>query len=150
MSAAGDDKVPDSGASYLGFDFGLRRIGVAVGQRITATAQPVQTLPAHDGAPDWAAVRALMNTWQPAALIVGLPLQLDGSEQAISQRARAFGAALAKRCHLPVHYVDERFSSREAESRFVEQRKAGTKRRRDAAALDAVAAAIILENWLNQ
>lgn len=140
----------DANAQFLGFDFGLRRIGVAVGQRITATAQPVQTLPAHDGVPDWVAVRKLINTWQPAALIVGLPLQLDGSEQEISVRARAFGKALSKRCQRPVHYFDERFSSREAEARFIEQRKAGTKRRRDVAALDAVAAAIILENWLNQ
>lgn len=140
----------DTSAQYLGFDFGLRRIGVAVGQRITATAQPVQTLLAHDGVPDWAAVRTLIDTWRPAALIVGLPLQLDGSEQEISQRARAFGKALNKQYQRPVHYFDERFSSRDAQARFVEQRKAGTKRRRDAAALDAVAAAIILENWLNQ
>lgn len=142
--------VEDANARYLGFDFGLRRIGVAVGQRITATAQPVQTLPAIDGVPDWNAVRTLVGLWQPAALIVGLPLQLDGNEQEISQRARAFGKALTRHCQLPVHYVDERFSSREAEAHFVMQRKAGTKRRRDAAALDAVAAAIILENWLNQ
>ncbi|MDN5924064.1 MAG: Holliday junction resolvase RuvX [Xanthomonadales bacterium] len=147
-----EDQIPaaDPGARYLGFDFGMRRIGVAVGQRITASAQPLLTLAARDGVPDWTALDSLMRNWHPAALIVGLPLQLDGSEQDISRSARAFGAALSKRCQLPVHYFDERFSSREAEARFIEQRKAGTKRRRDAAALDAVAAAIILENWLNQ
>lgn len=130
----------------LGFDFGLRRIGVAVGQTLTASARPLATVN-HGDAPDWARIDALLREWRPVALVVGLPLGLDGGEQPITRRARAFGVALTERSGLPVHYHDERYSSREADARFVAQRQAGTKRRRHAADLDAMAAAIILESW---
>ncbi|HET6633017.1 MAG TPA: Holliday junction resolvase RuvX [Rhodanobacteraceae bacterium] len=142
--------VAGGDARYLGFDFGLRRIGVAVGQSLTASARPLRTLAAHDGVPDWQPLDALVAEWQPAALVVGLPLDVDGNEQPISRAARAFAAALASRYRCPIHFCDERYTSREANARFVEQRRAGSKRRRDAAALDAAAAAIILETWLSR
>ena len=143
MSAT--DAAPPSGCCF-GFDFGLRRIGVAVGQTLTASARPLATV-SHGDAPDWERIDALLREWRPQALVVGLPLGLDDGEQPITRRARAFGAALATRSGLPVHYQDERYTSREADARFVAQRQAGTKRRRHAADLDAVAAAIILESW---
>jgi putative Holliday junction resolvase len=149
MSATADSTVHASAnACYLGFDFGNRYIGVAVGQGLTGTARPLETLAASGGAPDWRRIAALVAEWRPAALVVGLPLTLEGNEQSISTRARAFGAELAERHGRPVHYCDERLTSREAAARFAEQRHAGTKRRHHAANLDAMAAAIILESWL--
>lgn len=134
----------------LGFDYGTRRIGIASGNRISASAQPLQALPAQAGEPDWRRVDALLSEWKPEALVVGLPLMLDGSDQTITRRARAFADALQKRYALPVHLIDERHTSQEATRRFAAQRAAGLQRRRGAANLDSVAAAIILESWLRE
>lgn len=135
--------------TLLGFDFGLRRIGVAVGQTATRTANPL-TVIRHGDAPDWDALAALMAEWRPAAAVVGLPLDGAGEETEMSRRARRFGAQLGDRFGLPVYFSDERLTSRAAEAGFAERRAAGRARRRDAAKLDAVAAGIILENWLGQ
>lgn len=132
----------------LGFDYGARRIGVASGNRISQTAQPLPILMVSDGQPDWGRVDALLAEWRPEALIVGLPLTLDGGEQKITRGARAFAAALEQRSGLPVHRVDERHTSQEAARRFAAQRASGAARRRDAANIDSLAAAVILESWL--
>jgi putative Holliday junction resolvase len=132
----------------LGFDFGARRIGVASGNRIVATAQPLPALTASAGKPDWTRIGALLAEWKPEALVVGLPLALDGGEQAITRGARAFAEALGQRSGLPVHLVDERHTSQEAARRFAAQRASGSARRRDAANIDSLAAAVILESWL--
>lgn len=132
----------------LGFDYGARRIGVASGNRISQTAQPLPILMVSDGQPDWGRVDALLAEWRPDALIVGLPLTLDGGEQKITRGARAFAAALEQRSSLPVHLVDERHTSQEAARRFAAQRASGAARRRDAANIDSLAAAVILESWL--
>ncbi|MBS0430952.1 MAG: Holliday junction resolvase RuvX [Proteobacteria bacterium] len=134
----------------IGFDFGMRRIGIASGNRISASAQPLPTLPARGGEPDWNRVDALLAEWNPQALVVGLPLTLDGGEQAITRGARAFARALEQRYALPVHLVDERHTSQEAARRFAGQRAAGKARRRDAANLDSLAAVVILETWLRE
>ena len=131
----------------LGFDFGLRRIGVAVGQTATHTASSLETV-VHGREPDWIAIARLVKEWKPATLLVGLPLGPDGEETDMSKAARRFGAALQKRFSLQVAYADERLSSRAAEDRFVEMRASGRARRKDAKQLDAMAAQIILENWL--
>ena len=102
------------------------------------------------GQPDWVRVDALLSEWQPEALVVGLPLTLDGGEQAITRGARAFADALGTRSKLPVHMVDERHTSQEAARRFAAQRAAGSARRRDAGNIDSLAAAVILESWLTQ
>jgi len=132
----------------LGFDYGARRIGVASGNRISQSARPLPILMVNAGQPDWTRVDALLAEWKPEALIVGLPLTLDGGEQKITQGARAFADALAQRSGLPVHLVDERHTSQEAARRFAGQRAAGAARRRDAANIDSLAAAVILESWL--
>jgi putative Holliday junction resolvase len=132
----------------LGFDVGSRLTGVAIGNRFTATARALTTVPVHDDGPDWARLDALRREWQPDTLVVGLPLTLDGTEQPASRRARDFGARLQQRYDLPVIFVDERHSSQEAARRFAAGRAAGLRRRRDAAGLDAEAAAVILEHWL--
>ena len=134
--------------SVLGFDFGRRCIGVAVGETVTGGVRPLAALTAHNGEPDWPALDTLLHTWMPAALVVGLPLDHDGGGRAITAAARAFAAQLRARYALPVHLCDERHSSQEATRRFAAQRARGQRRRRDAARLDAVAAAVILESWL--
>lgn len=132
----------------LGFDVGTRLIGVAVGHPLTASARPLATIAMRDGSPDWARLDGLLREWQPEALVVGLPLALDGGEQPMTRTARRTGRALGERYGLPVHFVDERHSSQEAARRFAGARAAGLRRRRDAATLDADAAAVILETWL--
>ncbi|MGH8191694.1 MAG: Holliday junction resolvase RuvX [Rhodanobacteraceae bacterium] len=132
----------------LGFDYGARRIGVASGNRISQSARPLPILMVNAGGPDWARVDALLAEWKPEALVVGLPLTLDGGEQKVTRGARAFAEALGKRSGLPVHLVDERHTSQEAARRFAGQRATGTARRRDAANIDSLAAAVILESWL--
>lgn len=127
--------------TLLGFDFGTRRIGVAVGQRITGTARALTTLNARDGQPDWTQVEQLIATWRPDALVVGLPLQLDGSRSEITATAERFARRLHGRFHLPVHLQDERLSSYAAE-----QLTEGSRKR---ASLDADAARIILQDWLD-
>jgi putative holliday junction resolvase len=133
----------------LGFDVGSKLIGVAVGNRVTASARAITTVAMRDETPDWAALDALRSEWLPETLVVGLPLTLDGAEQAASKRARQFAERLQQRYRVPVMLVDERHSSREAAERFADARAAGLKRRRDAAQIDAEAAAVILERWLH-
>lgn len=134
-------------AVYLGFDFGLKRIGVAVGQSLTGTAAPAATLAAQEGEPDWNTVAKLLADWQPAALVVGLPYNSDGSMQAIATRATRFARQLEGRYGLPVHQVDERFSSTAAEETLRASRAAGRRRVRKTD-IDAAAACVILEAWL--
>lgn len=131
--------------TLLGFDYGTVRIGVALGQTVTGTAKPLTTLPCRNGQPDWTAIGRLIDEWQPQRLVVGLPLQLDASEQEMTARARRFGNQLKGRYNLPVEMVDERLTSREAEA---EREATGGKF--DRAGIDALAAALILQSWLDQ
>lgn len=132
----------------LGFDYGARRIGVASGNRVSRSARPLPALLSQQGQPDWPRIDALLAEWRPECMVVGLPLALDGGEQAITRAARAFAHALGRRAGLPVHLVDERHTSQEAARRFAGQRAAGAARRRDAKNIDSLAAAVILESWL--
>lgn len=139
---------PATPVCVLGFDVGARRIGVAVGNTISATARAIAMVTAHDDGPDWTAVDALVREWQPQLLIVGEPLTLEGEAQPATHMARRFARTAAERYQLPVELVDERSTSREADRRFAEKRRSGQARRRDAKALDALAAQIIVERWL--
>ncbi|MBN2866203.1 MAG: Holliday junction resolvase RuvX [Thiotrichales bacterium] len=121
----------------IGFDFGLRRIGVAIGQTVTQTASPEAIVNSQDGKPDWEHISQLFETWKPVAIVVGLPMHLDGSEQALTQPARKFGQRLSGRYQRPVFYIEEQLSSIEAETRKLKQQH-----------IDDHAAQIILENWL--
>lgn len=132
----------------FGFDVGSRLTGVAVGNQLTLSARALATLPMREGEPDWQQLDTLRSTWLPHTLVVGLPLTLDGAEQPASRHARQFATLLHTRYALPVALIDERDSSREAAQRFAAARSAGLKRRRDAADIDAQAAAVILERWL--
>ncbi|MGM0594298.1 MAG: Holliday junction resolvase RuvX [Pseudomonadota bacterium] len=129
----------------LGFDFGIKRIGVAVGQELTGTARALETLSSPDGGPDWAGISRLIEQWRPHALVVGLPLNADGSEHEITHLARRFGNRLKGRYNLPVYTMDERLSSVEAERLLLETQGGFEKPE-----VDRLAAQIILESWLNQ
>ncbi|MEN1972919.1 Holliday junction resolvase RuvX [Luteimonas sp. MJ204] len=134
--------------TVLGFDVGARRIGVAVGSAFGHGARALEVVDVHAGKVDWSAIDRLQKEWRPDGCVVGDPMTLDGGDQPIRLRARAFAHELARRYSIPVVMVDERSSSIEAAQRFAVDRAEGRRRRRDAAALDAVAAAVIVERWL--
>lgn len=136
-------------ATVLGFDVGSRRIGVAVGSALGAGARAVAVIDVRETGPDWVALDRVHRDWRPGGLVVGDPLTLDGKDQPARKRAHAFARELRERYKLPVMLVDERSSSVEAAQRFARDRAEGRKRRRDAQALDAVAAAVIVERWLS-
>src|SRR5690606_15860792 len=123
-------------------------IGVAVGSAFGHGGRALAVVDVHAGQVDWSAVDRLHKEWRPDGCVVGDPMTLDGGDQPIRARARSFARDLALRYRLPVVMVDERSSSIEAAQRFAVDRAEGRRRRRDAAALDAVAAAIIVERWL--
>jgi len=135
-------------ATVLGFDVGARRIGVAVSSGFGLGARALAVVDVHDEQIDWKAVEKLHREWRPAGFIVGDPMTLDGGDQPIRQRARAFARELKTRFRLPVAMMDERNSSQEAARRFAADRADGRRRRRDADLLDAEAAAVIVERWL--
>jgi putative Holliday junction resolvase len=134
--------VTEGPSVLLGFDYGTRRIGVAVGETVTGRARPLGLVPVHRNRPDWTVVTRLIDEWRPGRLVVGLPLTLDGEEQPASDGARRFGRQLEGRYRLPVELVDERLTTRAAREEL-----AGAGRWRDPA--DPVAAQLILEGWLN-
>jgi len=127
----------------LAFDFGSRKIGVAVGQSTTGCASPLTTLPCLAGLPDWRAIEALVAEWQADILVVGLPRPADGGETALTRQVRSFASQLAGRTRRAVALVDERLSSAEARARLGQRRGRGK-----SASVDAVAASVILESWL--
>ena len=134
--------------TVLGFDVGAKRIGVAVGSAFGSGARALAVIDVHGTTPDWSAIDKLNTEWRPDGMVVGDPLTLEGGDQPIRKRAHAFARELLARYGMPVVLVDERSSSVEAAQRFALDRAEGRKRRRDAAALDAVAAAVIIERWL--
>jgi putative holliday junction resolvase len=131
----------------LCFDFGLRRIGTAVGQATTRTASSLETV-SNGEAPDWATINRLVKDWKPSHFLIGLPLDTEGNETDMSRLARSFGAQIGARFGRPCIYADERFSSQAAAELFVNMRASGQARRKDARQLDSVAAQLILQNWL--
>jgi putative Holliday junction resolvase len=136
--------MPDAQASgtVMGFDYGTRRIGIAVGQTLTRSASPLTTISASDGRPDWNRLTALIEEWNPCALVVGLPYNMDDTETEIAPRVRRFARQLEGRFRLPVHLIDERLTSIEAE------RMLGPGHERDGR-IDSLAAALIVETWFS-
>lgn len=141
---------PASSLTLLGFDYGTQKIGLAVGQTITGTASPLSVLKAKDGIPNWAEIEALIKEWKPAALVIGMPLNMDGSESEMSIRARKFSNRLNGRFNLPCHTVDERLSSREARDISRANAERAGKRFNNKEQIDALAAQLILETWLSE
>jgi putative Holliday junction resolvase len=132
---------------FLGFDFGGKFIGVAVGSTHTGMAQALDTVRVSAGrAPDWDHIDRLVAQWRPQALVVGLPLNMDGSDQPMTHASRAFGERLRSRYNLPVHMVDERLTTRVAKDVLYAAGVAGTRQKRS---LDKVAAQTILQAFLD-
>ena len=136
--------------TLLAFDYGRQRIGIAVGQTLTRTAQPLTTVYNHNGEPDWQAIDKLQQQWQAGTIIIGLPSNKDGTDNEVCRAVRNFAVAVEKRFHLPVHLVDERYSSASATAFLKAQRHSGRRgrqvRKED---IDKIAAAVILQSWLD-
>lgn len=138
-------KFPESSqVSILAFDYGTQKIGVAVGQSVTGSATPLPEIKARDGQPDWQLVARLIDEWQPDAFVVGVPINMDGSEFELTQRARKFGQRLHGRFGKPWFAMDERLTSFEAR----EQRNARGGRQSEL--VDSAAASLILQSWFTE
>jgi putative Holliday junction resolvase len=133
--------------TVLAFDFGLKRIGIAGGETLTRQAAPRAAVAVHRGVPDWQAIAGEVRALDPAVLVVGAPYNADGSEGTLLVAARRFAAELEHRFALPVHLVDERFSSLEASEELKARRAGGTRGRIGRAEIDSAAAAVILGRW---
>jgi putative Holliday junction resolvase len=131
---------PRALTTLLAFDYGERRIGVAVGQTISATASPVRVFQVRNGRPDWPIIDQLITDWRPDALIIGLPLNMDGTPHDLAPKVERFANRLRNRYRLPIYFADERLSSHEGAQRRATPREQ----------IDAYAAQVILESWLNE
>lgn len=143
--------TPDRQAAWtetiLAFDFGLRRIGVAVGQSVTRSASPVGAVACKDGAPDFDRIDVIISEWRPSRLVVGMPMHTDGSPGTLQEPVKEFIAALG-RYALPIDTIDERYTSVEAEAALKNARAAGTRGRIRKEDVDAAAAVLIAERFL--
>ena len=133
--------------TYLGFDYGTKHLGIAVGGSASGRAEPLATASVLSGIPDWSLLDRLIAEWTPAALIVGLPLNMDDSENDMTRAARKFGHRLQGRYNLPVHMVDERLSSVDAKNALVESHVPWKQRK---AKVDKLAAQTILQAYLDE
>lgn len=128
----------------LGFDFGMKRIGIAFGQTVTATASPLKTISAKNGTPDWQEIHAIIKKWRPDALVIGIPLNMDGTDQPITEAARNFAHELHEQTQLEVYEVDERLTTKDARERIFQ---AGGYKALQGGQVDQIAAQLILQNW---
>ena len=133
--------------TVLGFDFGTKSIGVAIGQEITGTARPLTAFKAKEGNPDWQQVEKLLKEWQPDLVIVGLPLNMDGTEQPGTAQARKFANRLHGRFGVQIELHDERLSTVEARADLFDR---GGFRALNKGSVDAASAVIILESWFEK
>lgn len=127
--------------TVLGIDYGVKRLGVAVGQTITGTANPLTTLTVRQGLPDWREFDRIVRNWSPDYVVVGLPVHQDGTEHELAPAILRFVAALRERYDLDVNTIDERLSSHEAQQRLLSSKRGS---------VDAYAAQLILETWFSE
>lgn len=130
--------------TVLGFDFGTKSIGIAIGQEITTSANPLQALKARDGIPNWDEVEAIVKEWQPDLIVVGLPLNMDGTPQAVTYAAKKFANRLASRYGIPTETQDERLSTADARAQLFAQ---GGYKNLTKGNVDNLSAKLILESW---
>lgn len=142
--SSSNHQEPSAVHSVLGFDFGTTRMGVAIGQSLLGTARPLAPLKAKDGIPNWDEITKLVEEWQPDAFVIGLPLDMDGTENEMCQRARKFAKRLHGRFNRPYHMMDERLSSYEAKGQVITR---GGNRNFKENSVDGLAAQMILETW---
>jgi putative Holliday junction resolvase len=136
--------------TVLAFDFGFKRIGLASGNTLTASASPLPAIAVLPGGPDWSSIDREVRSLHPRLLVVGAPYNVDGTPSAIAPAARRFASELEKRFGLPVNRVDERWSSLEANEALKAKRASGERRKRIGREdIDSAAAAVILERWFS-
>lgn len=139
--------MPATPETILAFDFGLRRIGIAVGQQITQSASPLGVVANGEGGPDWSRIASLLEEWRPARLIVGMPWHADGSRSETTELVESFIVQL-RRFEIDVDTVDERYTSMEATQQLKHARLGGAKGRISKDMIDSSAASLIAERWL--
>ncbi len=139
--------MPGMHETVLAFDFGLRRIGVAVGQQVTGSANPLGAVANRDSGPDWKDIGRYLEEWRPACIVVGMPCHADGSRSKIADAVDAFIDELA-RFGLPIETIDERHTSIEAEAILKAERATGIRGRISKEMIDSTAAKLIAERWL--
>lgn len=128
----------------LAFDFGTKSIGCAVGQSITGSAQPLPAFKAQDGIPNWDLIEKCLNEWQPDIVVIGLPLNMDGTEQPLTARAKKFANRLHGRFGVKIALQDERLTTTEARSEIFQR---GGFKALEKSKVDSISACIILESW---
>lgn len=133
--------------TILGFDFGTKSIGVAIGQEITGTASPLNALKATDGIPNWDLIAAIYAEWQPQLCIVGLPLNMDGTNQQVTFAAKKFANRLQSKFNIPVQTSDERLTTVDAKARLFEM---GGYKKLDKQKIDSASACLIIESWMER
>lgn len=131
--------------TVLGFDFGKKSIGVAVGQEVTGTASPLHALKAIDGIPDWQKLQHVFDEWQPQLAVVGLPLNMDGTNQDITFAAKKFANRLNAKYRVPVETCDERLTTVDAKAQLFEM---GGYKKLEKQKIDSASACLILESWM--
>ena len=130
----------------MSFDYGTEKIGIAIGQSISSTAEPLTIIRAKDGIPNWSQITSLIESWRPNFFVVGLPYNLDGSDSKLLQRALKFAQRLNGRFNIPTFGIDERLSSEAAKEKY----KIGNPKNTVRKEIDDVAAQIILETWFSE
>ncbi|MDC9597634.1 Holliday junction resolvase RuvX [Xenorhabdus anantnagensis] len=133
--------------TIIAFDFGTRSIGAAIGQEITGTARALSSFKANEGSPNWGLIEKLLKEWQPDLVIVGLPLNMDGTEQLVTAQARKFANRVHGRFGVQVELHDERLTTVEARSHLFDH---GGYKALDKGKVDSASAVIILESWFEQ
>ncbi|KMJ46171.1 Holliday junction resolvase RuvX [Xenorhabdus khoisanae] len=133
--------------TIIAFDFGTRSIGAAIGQEVTGTARALSAFKANEGSPNWELIGKLLKEWQPDLVIVGLPLNMDGTEQPVTAQARKFANRLHGRFGVQVELHDERLTTVEARSNLFDH---GGYKALNKGKVDAASAVIILESWFEQ
>ena len=141
------EAIPARICTLMAFDFGTQRIGIATGQRLTGGTSALKPMKARDGVPDWDALQAIVDEWQPDAFVTGLPLNMDGSESDMSRRAAKFARRLEGRFHRPSYTHDERLTSYEAKGMVMQEH--GHQNFGDYS-VDGLAACLILESWMSE
>ena len=137
-------------AVVIAFDFGLKRTGVAVGNTVIGSATPECTISSKDEQPNWDDISKLFKEWQPTQIVVGMPIELDGSENPLKKRIDRFCNQIQGRYNVPVDQENEQFTSIEAAQRLKQLRQSGRKQKVSKDEVDKIAAAIILENWMKR
>jgi putative Holliday junction resolvase len=139
----------NSPRSLLALDFGLRRIGVASGTRLTGTASALTTVNADNGIPNWPELDQIVKEWMPDMFVLGLPYNKQGGESEMTAAVRQFAATLESRYQLPTDFVDERYTSAEASTLLKEQRRQGLRNKRvQKSDVDSLSAQLIAESWM--